>query len=172
MNAQEIATPVKKVQHRLGLHAGTTSGLGLSYKAVVKEKYQIQLTTLPFASKNNKMIFSGLNLGYTFLNNKIFDFLVILSASNIYTQNTTEGYTYTNYDYYGGGGYSTVTVPTTTTYDNQINSSIGIGFELGPSDVFKFNFQVGYGIYDMLTANWQTLPSIGVGFDFKLSKNK
>lgn len=155
----------KNVQHRLGLHAGTTSGLGLSYKAVIKDKYEIQLTTLPFASKNDKFIFSGVNLGYKFSNNKVMDFLLLVSASNNYESYTNEGYTY--YDY---SGY-TVVEPSTTVTTNKFNSSLGLGFQLGATEVFKLNFQVGYGLYDMFSANWRTLPSIGIGFDFRLARN-
>ena len=161
--SQVLVTPV---QHRLGLHAGTTSGLGLSYKLVLNDAYEIQLTALPFASKDSKMMFSGLNLGYKFYNNKKLDVLVLLSSSYLYDQSVSEGYNYTDYN----GNYIVIDDVVSTT--SKVNSSLGVGFELGTSEMFKFNFQVGYGIYNMFSSDWQTLPSIGVGFDFLLLKKK
>lgn len=153
-----------KVVHRIGLHAGTTSGVGLSYKASIHDKYMVQLTTLPFASQDNKTIISGLNLGYKFLNNRTFDILFMVSTGHFFRSATYEDYVYdVNYN------YSTVT---RTQITNSLSSSVGLGFELGNIDLFKFNFQVGYAIYDMLSTNWQTLPSVGIGFDFLLSKKK
>jgi hypothetical protein len=152
-----------KVVHRIGLHAGTTSGVGLSYKAVIKDKYQIQLTSLPYASADTKTAISGLNLMYKFVNNEVFDILFVVSAGHFFRSDITENYIYdNNYNY---------TITRTRNITSSLSSSVGIGFEIGGNDRFKFNCQAGYAVYDVLD-NWQTLPSVAVGFDFLLSKKK
>ena len=68
-------TDSNKVIHKLGMHAGTTSGLGLSYKALFKNKTMIQLVTLPIASKDYKYINSGISLKQKLKDYPEWDFL-------------------------------------------------------------------------------------------------
>ena len=172
--AQEEALP-KKNYHRLGLHGGTTTGIGFSYKVSTNDKYQIQLAAIPFASSTSKYVNGGLTFFRKIVNTRVFDILVYIGGNY---QFTSSKYSYGEYYYYDYNTsdyvYSSGAV---TDKDSQFNASFGLAFEVGPSEIFKFCFQAGYGVYDLADANnWQTLPSAGVGIEFGinqiLSKNK
>lgn len=93
-----------KTIHKLGLHAGTTSGLGLSYKALFNDKYMIQAITLPIASQDFKYINSGLSFKYKFKDLSDWDFYAYGSGNYIFSQYSTSSYDYN-----------------TDTYDNSYN---------------------------------------------------
>ena len=149
--------PTKKVFHSIGFHSGTTSGVGLSYKARIKDLYQIQLTSLPYASADVKTVISGINLGYKFINKPKFGVLAVLSGGHYFNSRIEEGYILdANNNYYFGEKKQLT---------NKLSGSLGLGFELSASDIVKFNVQVGYAVYDIFD-DWKTLPSIGAGVDF------
>jgi hypothetical protein len=158
-NAQDASIPAEdspqKLQHRLGLHAGTTSEVGFSYKLVIKEKYQIQAVVLPIASKEDKILFSGLSYKYKFKTIKNWDMLSFVSASYYYSK-----YSYDPYYVY----------ETETSYYEDLNLSAGLGFEYGKSEFFKMNMQFGYALYDITDNDWHTNLSAAIGFDFLLNK--
>lgn len=157
--AQDTAFTLPKYVHKLGLHAGTTSGLGLSYKLLYKNKFMVQAVTLPVASANYKYINSGLSFKYKFKDFETLDFYVFGAGSYTLIQDT--------YDYYTG-------IPP---YGTEIRSSItdnfnfsgGIAFEIGEGELLKWGIQMGYGIYSVGTTDWLTNLSIGTTIDFSLN---
>lgn len=154
-SSEEVITP--KILHKLGLHAGTTSGTGLSYKVDINKKYQIQLVALPVASEDVKWINSGVQFRYKVRNLGDWDFFTYGAASYFYQYQK---------EYYYNDGY---TMQESFSESHAINTSAGIAFEYGRSEAFKLNIQTGYGGYD-LTDDWRTMLSIGVGIDFTLTK--
>ena len=149
-----------KLQHKLGLFAGTTRAIGFSYKLVLKEKYQFQLVALPIASKNEKILLSGLAYRYKFKSLNNWDILSFVSAGYYYNN--------TSYDDESGLIVDDLSDPS----EEVLNFSTGIAFEYGKSDFFKLNFQFGYGLYNVTSEEWSTNPSIAIGFDFLIKKNK
>tara|TARA_B110000211_G_scaffold231895_1_gene294437 strand:+ start:873 stop:1415 length:543 start_codon:yes stop_codon:yes gene_type:complete len=163
-SAQEAEKPstdsIQKIQHRLGLHAGTTSEVGFSYKLVLKEKHQIQAVVLPIASKDDKTLFSGLTYRYKYRTIKNWDMLSFVSASYYYNKYSLE--TYYVYD----------EPSSSNTLNENLNVSAGLGFEYGRNDFFKINMQIGYALYDITDEDWHTNLSAAVGFDFLLNRPK
>lgn len=158
--SEETTENTTKTLHKIGLHAGTTSGLGLSYKIQFADKYQVQLTTLPIASESYKWINTGLQLRYKFKDAGNWDFFTYAAASHLYTSSSNYYYyDYTDPDY------------SETTTNESYNASAGVAFEFGRSESFKLNLQTGYGVYD-ITDDWTTMLTIGVGIDFTLTKTK
>lgn len=154
---QVESTPVKNY-HRLGIHAGGTTGVGFSYKVSRNDKYQIQLVAIPIASSNGEYVNAGLSLFRKVVNTRGFDIL---------------GYVGGNYSYSSGGidmEFLPPVIPTRPS-GNRVNGSFGLAFEVGTSELFKFNFQGGYGIYGIGDSNnWTTYPSLGIGLEFGLNQ--
>ena len=153
-----VEEPVQKFQHRLGLHAGTTQEVGFSYKLVIKEKYQIHAVVLPIASKDDKILLSGLTYRYKFRTVRNWNMLSFVNASYYYNKYSYDPY-YVN--------------DIASNYlDENLNVSAGLAFEYGRSDFFKLNMQLGYALYNITSEDWNTNLSAAVGFDFLLNKKK
>ena len=150
----------KKVIHKLGLHAGTTSGAGLSYKALINNKLMIQMVSLPIASQDYKIINTGLSLKYKFRDYNMWDFYSYVSGSHYFNQDRFYAYDAmdpwldTTYEY---------------EYKNNFHSSAGFAFEYGKGELIKLSTQVGYGAYFIGKSKWMTNLSIGVTVDFALN---
>ena len=138
-------TDSNKVIHKLGMHAGTTSGLGLSYKALFKNKTMIQLVTLPIASKDYKYINSGISLKQKLKDYPEWDFYSYCALNYIHIRSKNYYYNY-QYD-------SNVT---TNSYTDLVNTSVGISVEYGKGEFVKWSVQAGYALYSLGTENWQT----------------
>ncbi len=145
-----------KTQHKLGLFAGTTRAVGFSYKLVLQEKYQFQVVALPVASKNQKILLSGLAYKYKFRSFKSWDILSFVSAGYYYNK--------TSYDYDSGF----ISNPS----EEVLSFSTGLAFEYGKSDFLKLNLQVGYGLYNVTSEDWSTNLSTAIGFDFLINRTK
>jgi len=157
-NAQDTSSGDKAipVKHKLGLHAGTTTGVGLSYKVEFKNKHQVQFVALPIASKEEKIFFSGLSYRYKFKTMENWDALTYVGASYYYYKYTWD--------------YDVIIEPVTSDVDQQLNCSGGVAFEYGKNEFFKINLQLGYGLYNILNEEWRTSLSAGIGVDFLLNK--
>ena len=164
---QKSEAPLKtepKTIHKLGVHAGTTSGLGISYKALFNNKTMIQLVTIPVASKNYKYINSGISLKLKFKDLQEWDFYSYGALNHIYNYSET---------YFDNFFYDEIGALNVQDYNytliSKFNSSIGISAEYGDGEFIKWNMQLGYGIYNLGTENWRTLLSIGTTIDFSLN---
>lgn len=146
--------------HKLGLHAGTTSGLGLSYKLLINNKLMIQTVSLPVASRTYKYINSGLSLKYKFRDYEKWDFYAFAAGNHNYIESTEDVWS---------GDWMITEIVTETTYINNYNGSAGIAFEYGQGEFFKLGVQIGYGIYNIGDQDWRTNLSIGSTIDFSLN---
>lgn len=149
-----------KTQHKLGLFAGTTRAVGFSYKLVLQEKYQFQVVALPVASKNQKILLSGLAYKYKFRSFKSWDILSFVSAGYYYNK--------TSYDY----DSAVINDDSSDPSEEVLSFSTGLAFEYGKSDFLKLNLQVGYGLYNVTSEDWSTNLSTAIGFDFLINRIK
>lgn len=152
-SSQGQTTPPNTL-HKLGIHAGTSSGLGISYKALFKNKTMLQLVSIPVASKDLKYINSGISLKIKFQDLPKWDFYSYGALNHIYNYNK-DYYIYPD-DY-------------TRTIISKFNGSAGISTEYGKGEFIKWCFQLGYGVYNMGTEDWQTNLTIGTTIDFSLN---
>jgi hypothetical protein len=136
--AQDEKEPYISPKHYIGLHAGTTTGYGLSYR-YWPTKLGVELTTAPkFMPGNDYKISAGLSVLYTVLENKYIGLYSYLGNSIL---SSNEGYSI----YDSNTGIST--------YENakwtQYNIGLGMGFKVNLFKELDFNVQTGYGLYDI-----------------------
>ena len=159
--SKEAQTIPPNTIHKLGIHAGFTSGLGISYKALFNNKTMLQLVSIPVASKYTKFINSGISLKFKFKDLPEWDFYYYGALNHIYDESTVYNNFYDN-------GMSNNDDYTRTTL-SKFNTSAGISIEYGKGEFIKWNIQLGYGIYNLGTEEWSTLPSVGTTIDFSLN---
>lgn len=158
--SQEDSTyQLPKYVHKFGLHSGTTSGTGLSYKLLIKNQWMIQAVTLPVASQEQKFINSGFSLKYKFRDYAKWDFYSFVSVSHRFIQTTSFVWDETG----------PLDETKSSSYLNNVNSSGGIAIEYGEGEFFKWGVQMGYGVYNIGKDNWITNLSIGTTLDFSLN---
>lgn len=134
----------------LGLHAGFTTGLGLSFRHW-SNKYGVQLTAIPIKTDNIQFISAGLTGLYSIRNEKYYRHFLYLG--NHLLINQVETY----YDY--NGNYKE---EQKTSY----NAGFGYGFEVGKK--VRFNLMVGYAGYNLLETDYSLLPTAEMGLYFQL----
>lgn len=156
--ADSTVLKIPKTIHKLGLHAGTTSGLGLSYKALLNNSFMIQVVTLPIASKDLKYINSGLSLKYKFKDLAEWDFYAYGAGNYIFNESTSENYNFFTDEY-----------SSSTTTLNNTHFSSGIAIEYGEGELVKWSLQIGYAAYNVGSRDWLTNLSIGTTLDFSLN---
>jgi len=134
----------------LGLHAGFTTGLGLSFRHW-SDKYGVQITAIPIKTDNVQFISASLTGLYSIRNEKYYRHFLYLG--NHLLINQTETY----YDY--NGNYKE---EQKTSY----NAGFGYGFEVGKK--VRFNLMVGYAGYNLLETDFSLLPTAEMGLYFEL----
>ena len=128
-----------ETKHYLGLHLGSTTGLGFSYRYWPK-LVGFQVTALPIFSKGGTYdVSTGLTLLYTLRDNNVVDFYSYFGQHLI-----SRKYTDWVQDVSAPNGFKTVDV-----FETIYNLGVGVGFRLD-SKYIDFNIQVGYGAYDVL----------------------
>ena len=145
-------TQLTSSPHHFGLHAGTTTGLGLSYR-YWPNKLGIQLTAAPYWAKNDFNIYSGLTGLLSIKENSTSEFFTYLGASF----NSDKGY----FEIYENGMYTEY-----QQVDNRLNLGLGIGFRVTFLEVFDLNLQGGYGVYD-ITENIISRPTGEIGIYYR-----
>lgn len=137
--------------HHFGVHAGFSTGVGLSYR-YWPNRLGLQITTLPVWQGSDINLFSGITALLSLKQNPTSEFFTYLGSGLIYESNQ-----YT--DFQSG--------QTITATDTQLNIGLGIGLRLTFLEVFDINFQGGYGIYDV-TEDIRSRPTgeIGVYYRF------
>ena len=125
--------------NELGMHAGFTTGLGLSYRHWTDD-LGVQITAIPIKSEYSQFISIGFTGLYSVSESDNHRFFLYLGNHFlVYNDHNTE------YKYHIG---------------------LGPGFETGRN--VKFNIMVGYGAYNLLESNYKLLPAIETGLYFKL----
>jgi len=142
-------TPQKKSAHYFGIHAGTTTAYGLSYRYWPK-RFGIEFTTLPTFKKINpldkKMINSKISTGLSVLfkikESKVVDLFTYVGGFSLFEKHHESYYIQDTH---------------TTEYLKKEKLDINIGLGLGARfkflEVLDFNLQLGYGIYKINQAN-------------------
>lgn len=134
--AQDDLT-VKKTKVRkngLGLHAGSTTGLGISYRHW-PDKFGFQVTFLPMISSSNSYVSLGITGMYKVSEMQALDVFLYGGNHFIYRNN--------NYDNYQG--YSE--------YDNSSwtwNFGAGAGLDIKMAKVLRLSLMTGFGNYDIM----------------------
>ncbi len=134
--------------NELGMHAGFTTGIGLSFRHW-SGKYGFQLTTIPLKADNFQFISAGVTGLYSLTNKKYTRFYLYLGNHLMINSRF--------YDYYSN---STIT-------KTRYNAGFGIGFEVGRK--VRFTVMAGYGAYNLTEApDYYLLPTVETGLYFKL----
>ncbi|MBI5539900.1 MAG: hypothetical protein HY951_07575 [Bacteroidia bacterium] len=139
---KEINTHEKKYSKAIGLGAGFTTGVGLSYRYFPK-RYGVQVTVAPYYRDYGKEAFisGGLTLLLSLEEAKSYNVYAYFGNHYFYSKLNS---TYSTYDpILGYNNYSTKTVT-----KNTINSGIGIGGEIHAQKRITLNLMVGYAQYN------------------------
>ena len=139
----ESFTPPK---HFVGIHAGSTTGSGISYR-YWPTKFGGEITAFPRFEKGGYYnINTGLSLLFKLKENKRYTIYTYFGNSleldhsqfNTYDQATD---TYSSY-------YKK---------SSQFNSSIGLGYKVNFLQNLDFNLQAGYGFYDITSSVYTSI---------------
>lgn len=126
----------KKSTHQVGLHAGSTTGLGFSYRYWPK-KWGVQVTGIPVFGQGYSFTSMGLSGLYMFNENKIVDFYGYLGNHLVLTTD--------KYSYIDQNGNPVTQKNNQTTY----NAGLGFGLKFKFLEVLDFNIQTGYSVLDI-----------------------
>ncbi len=137
-NARPFFEHNKDSKHALGLAAGATTGLGLSY-LYMPDRLCFQVAFLPFKSQSSTLISAGLTFIYRLREGEKLNFLLYQGNHLLYREQTQ--YTYPQPGFGGG-------VPNGKTSSVGFNNGIGIGFEFFLSTNVSFNLMGGYAGYN------------------------
>ena len=140
-------------KHYFGLHAGSTTGYGFSYR-YWPTKLGVQVTALPvFRKGGDYNVSTGLTLLYTLRDENVVDFYSYLGQHLISQKNSYGGY----YDPSLG-----IFTQGKTNYNTIYNVGAGVGFKFD-SKFVDLNIQVGYGAYDIINdINTNIAGEIGI----------
>lgn len=134
-------TDTKKTTHQLGLHFGTTTGVGFSYRCWL-ERFGFQATTLPsFTSTTTQKRFFlsvGASLLWKFSESETVDFF---------------GYLGNHFAHFNSS-------------DNLYALGVGTGVYIKTLEVLNLNFQIGYGLYNTDTFFTNLAFETGIYYSF------
>lgn len=134
--------------NELGMHAGFTTGIGLSFRHW-SNKFGVQVTAIPLKADNFQFISTGLTGLYS-LSNKKYTRFYLYFGNHIMINSLY-------YNYY------------TDSYDKKTRYNIGFGtgFEIGKK--VRFTIMAGYAAYNLTEApDYYLLPTVETGLYFKL----
>jgi len=154
--AQDEKKVVPSPKHHLGLHAGATTGYGISYR-YWPTKFGGEITAAPRFEKGG-------------------DYRVSLGLSLLYT--LKENQKYTIYSYFGNSllaiqRENKIDNPITGIYTYEVqkkeayNASLGFGLKINFWENINFNLQGGYGVYDITNdINTNFTGEVGIYYHF------
>lgn len=142
----DISTPEKKRKHYLGMHAGSTTGYGVSYR-YWPDKLGLQVTLFPYISSDNSFLSLGISGLMKVHELEKLDVFLYLGNHFRYSQDKY----YYNYNQYE--------------IDNYFNWSIGFGggLNIRIAKILRLSVMTGLGNYDILN-NYQLTFAGEVGF--------
>ena len=143
--------------HEFGIHAGTTTAVGLSYRYWPK-KFGVQVTLLPVKTDEVTFISVGVTGLCNFYNSRKLRFFGYL-GNNLTVNN------YTDYDYHYNN--SANEFDETSEYHKSTKYNIGFGPGFGFGTRVRFNIMAGYGLYDV-TGKFNILPTVEAGLYFRM----
>jgi len=134
--------------NELGMHAGFTTGIGLSFRHW-SGKYGVQVTAIPLKANDFQFVSAGLTGLYSLSNKKYTRFYLYLGNHLLINSSFYNSYTGAN--------------ETKTRY----NVGFGTGFEVGRK--VRFTVMLGYGGYNLTEApDYYLLPTVETGLYFRL----
>jgi len=150
----------KRSPHYFGLHAGSTTAYGLSYR-YWPSKFGVEVTALPtfhrvtLINKNiiNSKISTGLSILYTIKKSRIVDLYTYIGGFTLFEKTHKTD-------------YSPETHQTEYIKQEQLDLNLGIGLAVKFKfmEVLDFNLQLGYGMYKINQPNqFYSLASGEVG---------
>lgn len=134
--------------NELGIHAGFTTGIGLSFRHW-SNKFGVQVTAIPLKANDFKFVSAGLTGLYS-MSNKNYTRFYLYFGNHILINSSF-------YNYY------------TDSNDTKIryNVGFGTGFEVGKK--VRFTIMAGYAAYNLTEVpNYYLLPTVETGLYFKL----
>jgi hypothetical protein len=147
LNTKELT--FKKSPHQIGLHAGSTTGLGFSYR-LWPDRFGIQITGIPTFREGRSFSSVGLSGLYLFNENKVVDFFGYVGNHLIISTSTQ------NIGSYGNPVYE-------KTSDFIYNIGVGFGLKFKFLEVLDFNIQTGYSILDVTNGPYSMIAGeIGI----------
>ncbi len=154
---------LKANKRSFGLHAGGTTGVGLSYR-YWPSRFGIQVTTMPFFSLRGPafILSSGLTGLFNFRKGKVIDFYGYLGNHVVTVISRKKEYTY----YLNKPSEATVE----TVYKIRYNIGLGIGLRCHITEKIDLDLQGGYGIFDLTKYPLES-PTIEVGLYRRLGVN-
>jgi hypothetical protein len=144
----------KKSDHQLGLHAGSTTGLGFSYRYWPK-KWGVQITGIPIFQQGSSYASVGLSALHTFNENKVVDFYGYFGNHMIINNNS--------YSYVDGNG----NIVEQKNSDIIYNAGLGFGLKFKFLEVLYFNIQTGYSVIDITDQPFSMIAG-EIGFYYHL----
>jgi hypothetical protein len=140
--------------HEFGIHAGATSGIGLSYR-YWPGRFGIQFTALPFKSGDEAYINIGLTGLYSFYQSSHVRFFGYLANSYNYDRYTSDDF---------GNDVNNWNSEKKTHTKKGYNIGFGPGFGFGSR--VRINLMAGYGFYDIFH-KFNILPTGEIGLYFR-----
>jgi hypothetical protein len=145
-------------QHLLGIHAGVSTGVGVSYKYIVNN-FGIQLTGIPIFNNENVWTSAGGALSYRFktdyINEEPLSFLVYAGLHHLYSKEAA-----------GSVELISGEIVESTVEKEHYNSGVGFGLEYTTEDTFMINVMAGYGL--ILDGATRTTLAVEIGIHYKL----
>jgi hypothetical protein len=145
-------------QHLLGVHAGVSTGIGLSYKFIHK-KFGIQLTGIPIFDDENVWTSAGGALSYRIqtseINKEPLSVLLYCGIHHLYSKQNGD-----SFEIYSG---DLLASPTTKSH---FNTAVGFGLEYTTEDTFMINIMAGYGL--ILDGSARTTLAFEIGVHYKI----
>lgn len=135
--SQETESTQTLTPHYLGLRMGATTGLGFSYK-YQKNKLGFQFSGIPLFLQDYQFYSVGGSFNYIIKDNQKTDFFTYLGVHSI-----TFSEQYLGYNDQGQ------TVNIKDTYQ-LINVGLGLGFKFDFLGNLTYQFQGGYGVYNLM----------------------
>jgi len=154
--AQDEKKATSSPKHHLGLHAGTTTGYGISYR-YWPTKFGGEITASPrFETGGRYTVSTGLSFLYSLKENEKYTLFTYFGNSILAKKSNYQIYNQTT-------GIYTNEIKKTTDY----NASIGFGVKVNFWENLNFNLQGGYGFYDITNdINTNFSAEIGMYYHF------
>ena len=142
-------------RNSLGVAAGGTTGLGISYRHFFPNKFGFQVTGIPIFSQNHFYSSTGLSLMYIFREHERVALFSYLGNHVIYTE-----------DNYYGGSILWDEEPIQYSYLTY-NIGLGAGVNIHLWDFIDLSVKVGYGVFDIPNGVYTNLTGgIGAYYNF------
>lgn len=147
-------TNITKKKNEIGIHAGATTGVGLSYRRWIGN-FGFQLTGVPIKTDNFTFISGGASLLYNFYDARYVRVFGYIGGHYYQDRHDDDHYNIITGEY-----------ETHKYEDSFYNFGFGPGFAFGST--VRFNLMLGYGFYDV-TESFDMYPTGEIGIYFRFN---